>query len=192
MLASRNPYKEDTMKKFLMKDKWNPYLAGALVGLVAVCSVVLTTQLIGKPKYLGTSTTFVRATGLIEKTIVPNHVAGNDYFQKTKIKVDWQMMLVIGIFLGALISSLAGKTFKTELVPPIWNERFGNSGLVRALGAFIGGIIALFGVRLASGCPSGHGLSGMMQLALSGLIAMMGFMIGGFITAHILYKKKEA
>ncbi|MBU1863087.1 MAG: YeeE/YedE family protein [Candidatus Omnitrophica bacterium] len=180
------------MKNFLTKEKWNPYLAGALVGIVAVCSVVLTTQLMGKPEYLGTSTTFVRAVGFIEKEIAPNHVAGNDYFQKTKIKVDWQMMLVIGIFFGALISSLCSKTFKIELVPAIWKERFGKNASVRAIGAVIGGIIALFGVRLANGCPSGHGLSSMMQLSLSGLIAMMGFMIGGFITAHILYTKKEA
>lgn len=170
------------------KDKWNPYVAGALVGVLAVASVLVSTSLIGKPKYLGASTTFVRVAGLIEQSFLPEHVASNEYFKNTKVKVEWQMMFIVGIAIGAFVSSLTGKTFKTEYVPPIWKERFGNKTVTRAIGAFIGGLIALFGVRLAGGCPSGHGLSGMMQLALSSLIAMIGFMVGGIITARLLYK----
>lgn len=172
----------------MRKDKWNPYIAGALVGILAIASVFLSTKLIGKPKYLGASTTFVRAAGLIEKRFAPKHVASNVYFQSKKVKVEWQMMFLLGIALGALVASVVGKSFKKEKVPPIWRERFGDKVIIRAIGAFAGGFIALFGVRLAGGCPSGHGLSGMMQLALSGIIAMVAFMIAGFITAHILYK----
>ena len=69
------------------KEKWNPYLAGALVGLLAVASVIVSTNLIGKPKYLGASTTFVRVAGLIEQLVIPEHVAGNEYFQSKKVKV---------------------------------------------------------------------------------------------------------
>lgn len=170
------------------RDRWNPYLAGALVGVLAIVSVIISTKLVGKPKYLGASTTFVRVAGLIEQSIIPEHVAANEYFQSKKVKVDWQMMFVLGIAMGALISSLIGKSFKIERIPPIWKERFGDKTVTRALGALIGGFIALFGVRLAGGCPSGHGLSGMMQLALSGFIAMISFMIGGIITARLLYK----
>lgn len=172
----------------MKKDKWNPYFAGALVGLLVVLSVIVSTKLIGKPKYIGASTTFVRVSGLIEQSIIPGHVAANEYFQSKKVKVDWQMMLVLGIALGAFVSSLTGRSFKLEDIPPIWKERFGNKTARRALGAFVGGFIILFGVRLAGGCPSGHGLSGTMQLALSGFIAMASFMIGGIITAHFLYK----
>lgn len=172
----------------LFKAKWSPYVAGGLVGLLALLSVFISTKLIEKPKYLGASTTFVRVTGLVEEKIAPEHVASNEYFQKTKVKVDWQMLFVIGIFFGALTSSLQGKTFKKEKVPPIWRERFGENGLLRGIAGFAGGVIALFGVRLAGGCPSGHGLSGMMQLSLSGLIAMICFLIGGILTAAVLYK----
>ena len=52
----------------------------------------------------------------------------------------------------------------------------------------IGGIIAMFGARLADGCPSGHGLSGGLQLAVSGYIALACFFIGGLISANLLYK----
>jgi len=176
------------MKNYLTKSIWSPYLAGALVGVLAVLSVVVSTKVLSKPKYLGASTTFVRVTGLIVQQVEKNHVDNNEYFQSEKIKVDWQMMVVLGIFIGALLSSLLGKSYKKEFVPKIWEERFGNSPVVRGAGAFIGGIILLFGARLAGGCPSGHGLSSIMQLAASGFIAMICFVIGGIITAKLLYK----
>ena len=176
------------MANFLTKSNYNPYLAGALAGVLALLSVVVSTKLLSKPQYLGASTTFVRAAGMIEERFTKNPLDVNQYYLKTKVKVDWQMMFVVGIFVGALISSVAGGTYSNELVPPIWQERFGNKPLLRAAGAFLGGAIALFGARLAGGCPSGHGLSGMMQLSISGLIAMICFLIGGILTARIIYK----
>jgi uncharacterized membrane protein YedE/YeeE len=175
------------MNLSLFSSNWNPYLAGALVGILAVLSVVVTTLVIDKPKYIGASTTFVRASGLVEQTVSPEHVSENAYFQKTKIKVDWQMMFVVGIFGGAFLASQLGRSAKMETVPPVWEKRFGASPVRRAVGAFIGGAILLFGARLAGGCPSGHGLSGNMQLAVSGLLALVFFMAGGILAAHIIY-----
>lgn len=177
------------MTRSLFSARWNPYLAGALVGILAVLSVVVTTLVIDKPKYLGASTTFVRASGLAEQAVTPEHVADNAYFQKTKIKVDWQMMFVVGVFGGALLASQLGRSAKFETVPPIWEKRFGPSPVIRAVGAFIGGAVLLFGARLAGGCPSGHGLSGNMQLAVSGLLALVFFMVGGILTARLVYGK---
>ena len=108
---------------------WNPYLAGALVGLLAVASAFATTKVIGKTNYLGASTTFVRAAGFIEKNVDPEHVENNAYFTKEKVKIDWQFMFVIGIFAGALLSSVTDRSFKLEAVPPVWRERFGGDGL---------------------------------------------------------------
>ena len=170
---------------------WRPYIAGALAGLLAVGSVVVSTKLLEKPKYLGASTTFVRAAGLMEQAVAPDHVAANDYFQSKKVKVDWQFMFVVGIFAGAFVSSLVGKQFRLEGVPPIWRERFGGSIALRAIGAFLGGIVAMFGARLAGGCPSGHGMSGLMQLSVSGLLAMAGFFGAGVIVANLVYRRKE-
>ncbi len=172
----------------VMNKTWSPYVAGALTGLLAIASVVITTQMIGKPKYLGTSTTMVRVSGLVEKQVSPEHVNNNEYFKSKKVLVEWQMMLVAGIMIGAFIASKISNQFKSELVPGIWSEKFGNKWQVRAIGAFLGGFIAILGARMAGGCPSGHGLSGMMQLAASSLLAMMGFMGGGFVVAHLIYK----
>lgn len=169
---------------------WSPYLAGALLGLLAIASVLATTQLMGKTSYLGASTTFVRAAGLLEQTIAADHVASNEYYTKTKVRVDWQFMLVIGILLGAFISSIMDKSFRLEAVPPTWADRFGTSIWKRAVGAFVGGIIAMIGARLASGCPSGHGLSGMMQLSVSSFVALVMFFGVGVLIAHIVYGRR--
>lgn len=125
---------------------WNPYLAGALSGLVSVVSVGVAGH------FLGASTTFVRMAGMIEKVVAPEHMATLDYFVKTAPKVDWQWMFVVGIFIGALIAALTSGSFKLQALPDMWQERFGgNSRGKRALFAFSGGTVAMFGARLADG-----------------------------------------
>lgn len=176
------------MSNLFSKSTWSPYLVGVLVGILSILSVIVTTSVLGKGKFLGASTTYVRAAGLIEKSIAADHVNSNTYFQSKKVNIDWQMMFVVGILLGAFISSLTGKSFKSENIPPMWQQRFGNSIPKRAIVAFLAGLVAMFGARLAGGCPSGHGLSGLMQLSASGFIALAFFIIGGAITAKILYK----
>ena len=171
---------------------WNPYLAGALVGLLAIASVCATTQFLGKTSYLGASTTFVRAAGLVEQLIAADHVASNEYYTKEKVQVDWQFMLVLGIFFGALLASSTDKSFKLESVPPTWKKRFGPSIGKRAVGAFVGGVIAMMGARMADGCPSGHGLSGMMQLSVSAFAALALFFGVGVLVAHLVYGRRAS
>ena len=174
------------------RDGWSPYLAGSLAGLLAVASVLASTALLGNPKYLGASTTFVRAVGLVERSVAPEHVANNAYYQAKRVRVDWQMLFVVGILFGALASSKGDRSFRGERVPPIWSDRFGPSVRRRAMGAFLGGVVAMFGARLAGGCPSGHGLSGLMQLSVSGYIAMTAFFGAGVFAAHLLYRRGGA
>lgn len=171
--------------------KWRPYITGALTGVLAIASVWVTTSMLGKTQYLGASTTFVRAAGYVGQLFASEAVAENAYFSSTGIKVDWQFMILVGIILGAFLSSLIGKSFALESVPPIWKERFGARISVRAVGAFLGGVVAMFGARLADGCPSGHGLSGLMQLSMSGFLSMAGFFGAGVVTAHLLYKTRR-
>jgi len=178
------------MKKSHSKE-WSPYLAGALVGLLAITSVYLTTVFMGKSVFLGASTTFVRAAGLAAQFADPAYVEQNVYYTKEKVLIDWQFLMVIGIFFGALLSSKTDGSFKLENVPPLWKERFGSSIPKRAVFAFLGGIVAMIGARLADGCPSGHGLSGMMQLSESSFIALAMFFGIGVITANFMYQKRS-
>ncbi|MCX7758358.1 MAG: YeeE/YedE family protein [bacterium] len=173
-----------------MKERvLNPYIGGILVGILAILVVYLTTVLIGDTKFFGTSTTFVKMAGLIEKFFV--HDLSNQYYEKVKLTIDWQFMFVIGIFLGALISSILSGSFRIELVPPIFRERFGNNFILRAVFAFVGGFFVAFGARLADGCPSGHGLSGMMQLSLGSLLAVIVFFSSAIIFANLIYRSRR-
>lgn len=171
---------------------WSPYLAGALLGVLAIVSVYATTQLMGKTNYLGASTTFVRAAGLLERTVAPERVAENEYFTKEKVRVDWQFMLVLGIFIGSLLASTTDGSFKMESVPPVWRERFGSSIGKRAAGALFGGMVAMVGARMADGCPSGHGLSGMMQLSVSAFAALVMFFGVGVCVAVLIHGRRSA
>lgn len=176
--------------KWKMEDgAWSPYVAGALVGVLAIASVLATTWWGSKTHLMGASTTFVRGVGLLECAVAPGHVGDSAYYTKTKVSVDWQFLFVTGIFIGALVSSLADKSFKLESCPPTWRSRFGGSVGKRALGALAGGAVAMFGARLAGGCPSGHGLSGLMQLSMSGFVAMAMFFGAGIVVAHVVYKE---
>lgn len=167
---------------------WRPYIAGALVGVLATVSVFVSGKVLGKPKYLGASTTFVRGAGMIEQAVAPEHVAQNEYFQSKEVGIDWQFMLVIGVLVGAFGASLADGSFAAEASPPIWRDRFGGRISVRAVGAVLGGVVAMFGARLAGGCPSGHGMSGLMQLSLSGFLSLAGFFAGGVVVANLVYR----
>jgi len=162
---------------------WNPYIAGALVGVLMILSVVIAS------KYLGASTSFVRTAGMIEQLVASDHVAANEYFQKKTPKIDWQWVFVIGIFLGSLIASKLSRSFKMQSVPTMWEKCFGEGKAKRAFVAFVGGGIMMFGARFAGGCPSGHGLSGVAQLSVGSLISIVCFFVGGIIMAHVLYGK---
>jgi len=131
--------------KTMEKGQWNPYVAGALAGLVSIFSVW------GAEKYLGASTSFVKSAAMIENLVAPEHVAALDYFVKNGPKIDWQWMFVVGILLGSLAASLSAGTFKVQAVPDMWKSRFGNAIGARAVIAFIGGMVAMFGARLADG-----------------------------------------
>jgi uncharacterized protein len=50
----------------------------------------------------------------------------------------------------------------------------------------VGGFLVGFGARYAGGCTSGHAISGLSNLQLPSLIAVIGFFIGGLLMAHIL------
>ena len=164
------------------KSAWNPYLAGALSGMVSIGSIYF----VGK--YLGASTSFVRTTGMIEQLFFPDRVAMMPYFMKELPVIDWQWMFVIGIAVGAFIAAMESGDCHIQLIPNMWKSRFGDGIKQRAIVAFIGGIIAMFGARSADGCPSGHSLSGSVQLSVSSYIALICFFIGGLISANWLYR----
>jgi len=83
------------MKSKTKDGRWIPYLCGALLGFLAIASVYATTNMLGKTNYLGASTTFVRAAGILERTVAAKHVAENEYFTKDFPVLGWSSHSVL-------------------------------------------------------------------------------------------------
>jgi uncharacterized membrane protein YedE/YeeE len=69
----------------------------------------------------------------------------------------------------------------------VWRARFGPSPAKRLVAAFVGGALVMYGARMAGGCTSGNGLSGSLQLALSGWTFMLTMFASGVLTAWALF-----
>ena len=124
---------------------WNPYVAGALTGVLVVLSAYFTNN------YFGASSSFVRTAGIIEKLFGPEHVARTSYLIRYAPRIDWQWFFLVGIWLGALAAALLSRTFVWRGLPGMWTQRFGPSAPLRAAAAFAGGFVLLVGARIAGG-----------------------------------------
>jgi hypothetical protein len=54
--------------------------------------------------------------------------------------------------------------------------------------AFCGGFIMLLGARIADGCTSGNGISGIALLSVGSMIVITSMFIGGIVVSKF-YKK---
>lgn len=178
----------------LTRPAWSPYIVGIGIGVLSWVTFGL------MDKALGTSTTMVRAAGAIEGTIAQKHVESNAYFAKYLVSTadkanpvfDWQFALVIMLIAGALIARKLGGVARPEAVPPTWAAAFGPSKTRRYLGAFVGGVLLLFGARMAGGCTSGHGISGGLQLAVSSYLFMAAMFASGIGAAMLLLRRRKS
>jgi uncharacterized membrane protein YedE/YeeE len=166
---------------------WPPYVAGILVGLLQIPAFLLAKDPLGASTSY--ATVAAKGTEIVDPAI--NQV---DYMSSyisgiTDTTNSWEVAIVIGIALGAYISSrLSG--MRRSRPSPIWARALGSSAPSRRyVVAFIGGFIMIFGARLADGCPTGHGISGLAQLAVSSMIAVTGIFIGGALTANFVYRR---
>ena len=160
---------------------WSPYLVGALIGVLSMATFYFSNQPIGA------STGYARIAGLFGKIFSKKHTESLKFYQETKPKIQWDVMFLIGISLGAYIAAYSGGEISAWWIPPLWEERFGSSDALRLGVAFLGGLVMAFGARLAGGCTSGHGISGTLQLSVGSWLALICFFIGGVITANIIF-----
>jgi threonine/homoserine/homoserine lactone efflux protein len=129
---------------WLRKESWSPYVGGALIGLLSWIAFLTVAP-------LGASTSYVRTSGMIEKLFAPDYVKQLPYFIKEAPIIDWQWMFVIGVLIGAFLSAWVSRTTSKRFVPVMWEERFGTGRLKRWVSAFSGGVILMFGARMADG-----------------------------------------
>ncbi len=129
---------------WLKKESWSPYVGGAIIGFLSWIAFLTVAP-------LGASTSYVRTSGMIENIFASDHVRILPYFIKEAPVIDWQWMFVIGVLIGAFISARLSGTLYKRFVPVMWEERFGGNRVRRWLFAFFGGVILMFGTRMADG-----------------------------------------
>lgn len=162
---------------------WSPYLAGALIGVLALLGLALANRPIGA------SSAYADAPGLLSRAVAPRWTLSLPYYKDEPPKVSWTLVLVIATVLGALLAAWSGGELNGRYLQDLWIARFGQeSHAWRTIAALAGGIIMAYGARLADGCTSGHGISGTLQLAVSSWIALICFFIGGVVTAMLIYR----
>lgn len=159
---------------------WSPYLAGIVIGLLQIPAfLVLDTA-------LGTSSSYVTLGDSVAAWFDPA-VTRIDYAARhlSGAKNWWQVAVVLGITLGAYLSSRRSGTRRTG-VSPAWARAMGSAGQAnRFVLAFLGGFVMLAGARIADGCTTGHGISGMAQLAVGSIVAVCAMFAGGIATAFL-------
>lgn len=135
-----------------------------------------------------------------------------EYFDYDWRKHDWLLTFVAGAIIGGFIGStllaspdpvqVAASTTSDLAalglsVPQTYAEgsgflpidifNFDNLFSVQGLIVMVlGGMMIGFGTRYAGGCTSGHAITGLSNLQLPSLVAVIGFFIGGLVMTHLL------
>jgi uncharacterized membrane protein YedE/YeeE len=169
----------------LKRAVWSPYTAGVVIGLLQIPAFLIVETA------LGASSSYVTIGDLLASWFDPS-ILQIDYAGRhvaATAKNWWQVALVIGIAIGAFLSlKLSGARRKP--ISPIWSCALGtNSHGLRYAVAFAGGFLMLLGARIADGCTSGHGLSGMAQLSLGSTVAIAAMFAGGMGTAMLVLRR---
>jgi uncharacterized protein len=172
----------------LRKKSWSPYVVGVGIGVLSWLAFA-TAQ-----KPIGITTAFEHTAALAAKEMAPAAMQNHAYFAspENKPKIGWEWMLVLGVFVGALASSLLSGDRTRLKVPRLWSWRFGNSAALRIGAAVGGGALMMLGARLAKGCTSGHGISGALQLAASSWTFIAIAFAVAIGTAYALYGREGA
>jgi len=131
------------------------------------------------------------------------HVSFFDYNWRAQI---WNLLFLVGALIGGFISaqflsdhqpvdisqqtisdlSQLGFSAPTSMQPAEIYSIESAFSMKGFLILAIGGLMIGFGTRYAGGCTSGHAISGLSDLQLPSLIAVIGFFGGGLLMTHLL------
>lgn len=131
-----------------------------------------------------------------------------DYFNIDWRANRWNLFVVVGAAIGGFLGAQMLSENTTVAIQPGTIEKLHELGFDSAGEAYlpeklfslaalsdpfsltlllIGGLLIGFGARYASGCTSGHAISGLSNLQLPSLFAVIGFFMGGLIMVHLLF-----
>jgi uncharacterized membrane protein YedE/YeeE len=158
----------------------NPYLGGALLGVVLFLAFFLTGN------GLGASGGLNRFVVFIEDLLAPEHVDRVAYLLKMgggdkNPLLDWIVFVVAGTLIGGFVSGWWNGRLKVET-----GKGPHVSVRTRWMVAFLGGAIMGYGARLARGCTSGQALSGGATLSVGSWAFMMAVFAGAYALAYFV------
>lgn len=167
---------------FLSRSRWNPYLVGVGIGLLSWAVF----GMVNHP--LGVTTALSQWSGAVAESVIgAEGLRSNPYWAKNLPQWNYGTFFLVGTFFGALVGAWLSRDLRIEVVPAVWRERFGSSSAKRLAVAFVGGVLTMYGARMAGGCTSGNGLSGSMQLAVSGWTFFLTMFASGLATAWLMF-----
>lgn len=158
---------------------WLTY--GVMIGLVQLFAMMT----VGP---LGVSTAYPQVVGVVGAAVDPSF-ADQPYLKVVGTSIGWEVMLVLGLTLGALAASLLARRSDGSTVTPVCVVGMQQSRTRRYLRAFAGGFLFIFGARLAGGCTTGHMLSGTAQMAVSGLVFGAAVFASGMLVARLFFRE---
>jgi uncharacterized protein len=88
----------------------------------------------------------------------------------------WQLMFLVAAMIGGALACIP------DGFAPLAVREFTSEAE-----AFIGGFVLLVGARLASGCASGHGITGVGHQCIISLLSVGAMFAGGMATHAIFY-----
>jgi uncharacterized membrane protein YedE/YeeE len=135
---------------------------------------------------LGSSGATSRIDAAVVDAIAPEHVDNTPYLLKLaggdkNPLNDWIVPVFFGALLGGLVSgTIFGRVrIQTTRGPHITDR-------TRWLMAFLGGVIFLYGARMARGCTSGQALSGGATLSAGSWVIMMCIFASAYALAYFV------
>ncbi|KAG2172982.1 hypothetical protein INT44_004723 [Umbelopsis vinacea] len=137
-------------------------VGGLLIGAAQVASITLTSS------PLGVSNAYQQLGSYLCRAIGFEDVPRPPFPPKS-------ILFALGILIGSAVSG--------PLLP-----KLANAGVVPIsnIQAMIGGFILVLGARIAGGCTSGHGISGLSAMSFSSLITTAAMFGAGIVTQLIL------
>ena len=178
---------------FILKP-WPWYVSGPLITLTMLILVLL-----GKSFGMSSNLRTFCAIGGAGKYA--------DFFKFDWKSQRWNLIVVLGAIIGGFIAvnflsdgspiqlnsetvsdlnSLGFENVGASLLP---SEIYSWDSILTLKGISIltiAGFLVGFGTRYAGGCTSGHAITGLSNLQLPSLIAVVGFFIGGIIMTYFL------
>ena len=170
---------------YICKEEWSPYVAGILLGIVGILTVVLSSKL------LGASGGFENVAGMIGKAVAPA-AFNNTYFNFVMpAGITYSVILLVGVFFGGMFGALSSGTFKVRRMDDEqWKKAYGPQLWKRWLLLFVGAIVLEYAAGIAGGCTSGLAISGGMLLAPAAFLFIAGMFASGIVTALLVYGKR--